>query len=154
MIFALSRDRESAHKIQCGVHRSSTLVVISALFLSFLRVFKHYIRIILQEIYIYVMRGVNCSVFGCGSSRRTKGMGIWKLPLAKDEVHGKWRDEWLGEIKKTREMDQNFREQLKNDRIYTCERHFAPEDIEICKYTYSFDCVIFICVFRIFLDVS
>ena len=96
-------------------HRSSTLVVISALFVSFLRVFKHYILIIVQEIYIYVMPGVNCSVFGCGSCRRTKGMGIWKLPLAKDEAHGKWRDEWLGEIKKTREMDQNFREQLKND---------------------------------------
>ena len=154
MIFALSRDRESAHKIQCSVHRSSTLVVISALFVSFLRVFKHYILIISPEIYIYVMPGVNCSVFSCGSCKRTKGMGIWKLPLAKDEAHGKWRDEWLGEIKKTREMDQNFREQLKNDRIYTCERHFAPEDIEICKYTYSFDCVNFICVFRIFLDGS
>ena len=154
MIFALSRDRESAHKIHCGVHGSSTLVVISALFVSFLRVFKHYILIILQEIYIYVMPGVNCSVFGCGSCRRTKEMGIWKLPLAKNKAHGKWRDEWLGEIKKTREMDQNFREQLKNDRIYTCERHFAPEDIKICKYTYSFDCVFFICVFRIFLDGS
>ena len=43
-------------------HRSSTLVVISALFVSFLRVFKHYILIIVQEIYIYVMPGVNCSV--------------------------------------------------------------------------------------------
>ena len=31
-------------------------------------------------------------------------------PIAKDEAHGKWRDEWLGEIKKTREMDQNFRD--------------------------------------------
>ena len=57
-----------------------------------------------------------------------------------------------GKIKKTREMDQNFREQLKNDRIYTCEKHFAPEDIEICKYIFSFDCAIFIYVFRIFLD--
>ncbi|PFX21307.1 Transposable element P transposase [Stylophora pistillata] len=77
------------------------------------------------------MPGANCSVFGCGSCRRTKGIGIWKLPVAKDEAHGTWRDEWLGEIKKTREMDQNFREQLKSDRIYTCEKHFAPEDIEI-----------------------
>ena len=68
-------------------HRSSTLVVISALFVSFLRVFKHYILIILQEICIYVMPGVNCSVFGCGSCRRTKGMGIWKLPLAKDATN-------------------------------------------------------------------
>ena len=53
--------------------------------------------------------------------------------MAKDEAHRKWRDEWLGEIKKTREMDQNFREQLKSDKIYTCEKHFAPEDIETCK---------------------
>lgn len=36
----------------------------------------------------------------------------------------------LGEIKTTRAMDQNFREQLRSDRIYTCEKHFAPEDIE------------------------
>ncbi|CAH3023862.1 unnamed protein product [Porites evermanni] len=28
-------------------------------------------------------------------------------------------------------MDQNFREQSKSDAIYTCEKHFAPEDIEI-----------------------
>ena len=86
------------------------------------------------------MPGANCSVFGCGSCRRTKGIGIWKLPVAKDEAHGTWRDEWLGEIKKTREIDQNFREQLKSDRIYTCEKHFAPEDIEICKYISVFPC--------------
>ncbi|CAH3185802.1 unnamed protein product [Porites lobata] len=30
-------------------------------------------------------------------------------------------------------MDQNFREQSKSDAIYTCEKHFAPEDIEICQ---------------------
>lgn len=33
-------------------------------------------------------------------------------------------------------MDQNFREQSKSDAIYTCEKHFAPEDIEICKYMF------------------
>jgi len=56
--------------------------------------------------------------------------------VAKDEAHGKWRDEWLEKIKKTREMNQNFREQSKSDAIYTCEKHFAPEDIEICKYMF------------------
>ena len=65
------------------------------------------------------MQGANCSVFGCGLCRRTKGIGIWKLPVAKDKAHGKWRDEWLGKIKKTREMDQNFSEQSKSDAIYT-----------------------------------
>lgn len=77
------------------------------------------------------MPGENCAVFGCGSCRRTKGIGIWKLPLAKDEAHAKWREEWLSEIKKTREIDQNFRELIKHDRVYTCEKHFVPEDIEI-----------------------
>jgi len=47
-----------------------------------------------------VMPGANCSVFGCGSCRRRKGIGIWKFPEAKDEAHGTWRDEWLGEIKR------------------------------------------------------
>lgn len=51
------------------------------------------------------MAGDNCAVFGCGSCRRTKGIGIWKLPAAKDEAHKKWRDDWLSEITKTREID-------------------------------------------------
>ena len=36
-----------------------------------------------------VMPGDNCFMFGCGTSRRTKGVGIWKLPNAKDEDHKK-----------------------------------------------------------------
>ena len=56
------------------------------------------------------MPGDNCAVFGCGSCRRTKGMGIiWKLPAAKDEAHKKWRHDWLSEITKTREIDHEFR---------------------------------------------
>ena len=74
------------------------------------------------------MPGENCAVFGCGSCRRTKGIGIWKLLLAKDEAHVKWKEEWLSEIKKIREIDQNFRELIKHDRVYTCEKHSAPED--------------------------
>ena len=77
------------------------------------------------------MQGANGSVFGCGLCRRTKGIGIWKLPVAKDESHGKWRDEWLGKIKKTREMDQNFSEQSKSDAIYTCEKQLR---LKISKY--------------------
>ena len=30
-----------------------------------------------------MMPGVNCSVLGCGSCRRSKGIGIFKLPVAK-----------------------------------------------------------------------
>ena len=34
---------------------------------------------------IFGMPGVNCAVIGCGSCRRTKGIGIFKLPSAKDD---------------------------------------------------------------------
>ena len=35
------------------------------------------------------MPGVHCSVLGCGSCRRSKGIGIFELPVAKDEAHQK-----------------------------------------------------------------
>ena len=30
------------------------------------------------------MPGENCAVFGCGTCRKVKGIGIWKVPAAKD----------------------------------------------------------------------
>ena len=63
----------------------------------------------------------NCTVLGCGTSRRTKGIGILKLP------------EWLNEITKTRESDAAFKVLVAMDRIFTCEKHLEPEDIEIRK---------------------
>lgn len=51
------------------------------------------------------MPGRDCAVFGCGSCRRTKGIGIWKLPLVVYEKHREWREAWLGELKKTRVID-------------------------------------------------
>ena len=79
------------------------------------------------------MPGDDCAVFGCGTCRKVKGIGIWKFLAAKDIAHKKWRADWLSEITKTREIDQGFRERIKNDRVFTCEKHFLPEDIEICK---------------------
>lgn len=38
------------------------------------------------------MPGENCAVFGCRSSHRKRGIGIWKMPKAKDETHAKWRN--------------------------------------------------------------
>ena len=79
------------------------------------------------------MPGKNCSIIGCGSCRREKykNVGIFKLPSEK--TNKAWRDQWLGEIKKTRTVNKNFLELIKNDRVYTSERHFKNEDIETCK---------------------
>ena len=49
-------------------------------------------------------------------------------------INKRWRDEWLGELKKTREVDKDFRRQINEDKFYTCEKHFKDEEIEICKY--------------------
>lgn len=77
------------------------------------------------------MPGENCAVFGCGSCRRTKGLGIFKLPRSKDEEHKKWREAWLSEITKTREKNSEFQRLIDNDTVFTCEKHFKPDDIEI-----------------------
>ena len=91
------------------------------------------------------MPGDNCVVFGCGSCRRTKGIGIWKSPEAKDEAHKKWRDDWLSEITKTCEMDHEFRKRIENDKVFTCEKHFDVKDFEICKYGYDIPWKLKIC---------
>ena len=61
------------------------------------------------------MPGVNSAVVGCGTSRRTKGIGIFKLPAAKNDIQKRWREEWLSEITKTRVIDKAFREKILND---------------------------------------
>ena len=75
-----------------------------------------------------MMPGVYCSVLGCGSCRRSKGIGIFKLSVAKDEAH---------------QMD--FREQIKNDKVHACKKRFKPKDIEICKYHFIFCQTVEIC---------
>ena len=79
------------------------------------------------------MPGENCAVFGCGSCRRTKGLGIFKLPSPKDQEHKTWRGAWLSEITKAREKNSEFQRLIDNDSVFTCEKHFKPDDIEICK---------------------
>ena len=85
------------------------------------------------------MPGANCSVVGCGTSRRSKGVGIFKVPKGINEEYVRWREDWLNIIKKTRTLDQAFALQIKNDTVYTCEKHFKESDIDICEYNCKFD---------------
>ena len=78
-----------------------------------------------------------------------KGIDICKLPSSKDDAHKEWRKNLLNKITKTREMDQDFRERITNDRVYTCEKHFEAEDIEICKL-----CLIFVFTSKLILNNS
>ena len=80
------------------------------------------------------MPGDNCSVVGCGTCRRTKGIGIWKLPAARNEAYRKWRKDWLNELTKYRVADKDFQRQIEKDKVFTCEKHFHESDIETCKF--------------------
>ena len=54
------------------------------------------------------MPEVNCAIVGCGTSRRTKRIGIFKLTAAKNGKYKRWREEWLSEITKTRVIDKAY----------------------------------------------
>lgn len=84
------------------------------------------------------MPGDNCAVFGCGTCRRTKGIGIFKLPSLRNAEYEKWRKEWLNQLTKTRIIDKDFQSQIDKGNVFTCEKHFDPKDIETCKYSSNF----------------
>ena len=60
-----------------------------------------------------------------------------EVALAVDEKRHEWRQAWLGELKKTRVIDSDFRDQIRNDRVYTCGKHFAP-NINTLRYVSIF----------------
>ena len=37
------------------------------------------------------MPGANCSIFGCGTSRRNKGVSLFKIPSTDDDFNKEWR---------------------------------------------------------------
>ena len=79
------------------------------------------------------MPAVNCSVVDCGSCRRTKGLSIFKLPASRNKAYKIWRENWLSELTKYRVVDAEFKALIENGSVYTCEKHFKPEEIETCK---------------------
>ena len=80
------------------------------------------------------MPGDNCSVVGC---RKTKAIGIWKLPAPRNDSYRKWRQDWLNVLKMYRVTDKNFQRQIDNDKVFTCEKQFAERDIEISKFVFN-----------------
>ena len=84
------------------------------------------------------MPGDNCCIPLCGSCQQTKGLGIFKLPSIKKKHGQEWRKKWLDEILITRVMDSDFILQLEADCVFTCEKHFHPHEIEICKFLFLY----------------
>ena len=80
------------------------------------------------------MPGINITVAGCATSRRKRGIVIWKVPAPKNERHKEWRQKWLNEVRKTRSLCAEFKKIIQSKKTeYTCDEDFDPKDIEICK---------------------
>ncbi|XP_065068883.1 uncharacterized protein LOC135694124 [Rhopilema esculentum] len=76
------------------------------------------------------MPGANCSIYGCGSNRRHKGLSIFKVPGSNVKEHEDWRAKLLGKILKDREIDEPLKQRIESGSIYICEKHFTEDCIE------------------------
>ena len=80
--------------------------------------------------------GDNCGVPLCGSNRKMKGMYFHKFPITKHPEDIKWRENLTNMVIKYRDPradPHNLGERLKSGKIFTCERHFRPDDFEFTK---------------------
>ena len=80
------------------------------------------------------MPGANCSIFGCGTSRKHVGVGIFRIPSEQDELSKKTRVAWINVITKDRVVDDNLRSQINSGNLYVCEKHFKKEEYDCRKY--------------------
>ena len=66
------------------------------------------------------MPGANCSIAGCSTSRRHKGISIFKIPKAKSEVpeYIKWREDLINVIARDRVIDSHLKRQINEDRLH------------------------------------
>ena len=58
-------------------------------------------------------------------------MGIFKIPNQRRVCKVKGRYPPI--IPRTREADSTFKKLIEEDKVSICEKHFQPDDIDICK---------------------
>lgn len=80
------------------------------------------------------MPGENCSIYNCSTSRKNKGISIWKLPTPNNDFNKKWREDLISVILRDRDKDSNLKRQIDNDRLHICEKHFTTDQMYFCKY--------------------
>ena len=84
------------------------------------------------------MPGANCSIKCYSTSRRTKRISIFKVLKASNVTQEEWRNELVNVITRDREIDQDLRRQIKDDRLHICEKHLNTDDMYPCKYFFPF----------------
>ena len=63
------------------------------------------------------------------TSRRHKGISIFKVPLPNNEFNKKWNRDLINIITKDRQLDEPLKKRIASCNLYICELHFSPEQI-------------------------
>ncbi len=91
------------------------------------------------------MPGANCSIFGCGTSRKHVGVAIFRIPAETDELSKKTRKAWISIITKDRVVDDSLRRQIESGNLYVCKKHFKNEEYD-CRKCILFFCYLILCM--------
>ena len=73
------------------------------------------------------MPGANCSILGCSTSRKTKGIAIFRVPTGDDDYSKNYRQKLVDIITRDRVIDQQLKGQIERRTLHTCELHYPPE---------------------------
>ena len=73
------------------------------------------------------MPGANCSIFGCSTSRKTKGIAIFRVPTGDDDYSTEWRQKIVQIITRDRVIDKSLKNQIERRTLHTCELHYSEE---------------------------
>ena len=79
------------------------------------------------------MPGANCSIYGCGTSRKHVSVSIFRISTKDDELSQKTRDTWVKVVCRDRKINASLRNQIAQQTINICEKHFESYLIETCK---------------------
>ena len=96
------------------------------------------------------MPGTNCSIYGCGTNRRHKGVSIFKTPSASEYVSmskrdlEEWRSKFIGQILKDRVVDEALQKQIDAGTLRVCQKHFKEECIDSSEYTSQLNVIFFV----------
>ena len=74
----------------------------------------------------------NCVFPQCGVQRIHKysGIRLFKIPTRKCDFYTEWRTNLINVISRYRLVGKTLKERIMKGKVYVCERHFLPEDIE------------------------
>ena len=84
------------------------------------------------------MVGVDCSIFGCSSSRRISVVAIFKVSQGDDEWSSNWRKSIISIVTKGRVIDKALREKIMKKKFFACEKHYFEDQ--------PIRCIFYICI--------